>query len=483
MSVPKLSVRILWWATEALLLAGVVAASAWFARPSEWHPAGLVALILVVAIVGEWFTVETTHAHLSASLGAMVLAMGLLGPAPAAAVGIGAAAAHSARARKPPLVWLNNLATYAIAPYAAGWLIRVLVAQLATGHRSGADQSIVIGLVSLAGVGLLLVINFAVFALYQRVDKGRRLLPMVRELFVPMLPGDLAPGLIAIALMLCYRAVGLLVLVAAVPVLLIFRQLTVSLVRSEQRGEKLQARTMQLASIQMAIPVMLMDALGLRDPDALRHAAAVASYSKALAMELGSSEEEQEIVHLTGLLHDIGKFTWSDRLLHPDELTDEDWETIRRHPQDGFDMVGKLDGFGPVAEGILHHHERIDGRGYPAGLIGGEIPVGSRIVAVCSTYDTMRDTLGPRMSPQDAMAELRTIAGTQLDGDLVERFITLLERNGSTFGRDADYTEELALDKRVARMAEPRSQGGASGSSLAHAAGPGGRSGGVLSTR
>lgn len=202
---------------------------------------------------------------------------------------------------------------------------------------------------------------------------------------------------------------------------------------------------------------MFMEGLGLRDPTSLRHAAAVASYAKAMAIELGCDDDEQEVIHLTGLLHDIGKFTWSDRLLHPEQLTDEDWALIRRHPQDGAAMVGKLDGFGPVAEGILYHHERMDGGGYPAALIGKEIPMASRIVAICSTYDTMttRDTYGPPMSPEEAMGELRSVSGQQLDGELVETFVALLEREGPTFGQDADYKTELDFERRVRKMAEP----------------------------
>ena len=86
------------------------------------------------------------------------------------------------------------------------------------------------------------------------------------------------------------------------------------------------------------------------------------------------SEHEQDLASTAGLLHDIGKFALPDRILHADDLPDEDWARVRRHPQDGATLVGRLDGYGPVADAILYHHERVDGSGYPAGLIGREIP-------------------------------------------------------------------------------------------------------------
>ena len=86
---------------------------------------------------------------------------------------------------------------------------------------------------------------------------------------------------------------------------------------------------------------------------------------------------------------DAGKFALPDSILHAEILSDQDWAVIRRHPQDGATLVGRLDGYGPVADAILYHHEHVDGSGYPAGLIGNEIPLPSRIIAVCSPYDTL----------------------------------------------------------------------------------------------
>ena len=115
--------------------------------------------------------------------------------------------------------------------------------------------------------------------------------------------------------------------------------------------------------------------LDLRDQMTARHSAAVARYSRAIAQRAGFSRREEELVHIAALLHDIGKFILPDRILKANvPLTDEDWMLIRRHPQQGARVVSSLDGYGPVAEIILAHHERIDGKGYPRGLDGDDIP-------------------------------------------------------------------------------------------------------------
>jgi len=175
--------------------------------------------------------------------------------------------------------------------------------------------------------------------------------------------------------------------------------------------------------------------------------------------ELGSSEADQEVIHTAGLLHEIGKFTWPDRVLHAEVPREEDVAIINSHPQEGALLVGALDGYGPVADAILYHHERVDGRGYPAGLIGKEIPLASRILAICSAYDSMtaRASYRSTMSGQEAMTELREGAKNgQFDGELVESFIGLLEREGPTFAEDADFETELEFERRSRAMAEPR---------------------------
>jgi putative nucleotidyltransferase with HDIG domain len=449
----------LFWAAEILLLAGAVGGAAMLSNAAEWQPPLLVGLLLVLTLGAQWFTVTTRSGVLSASLVALVLTMSLLGPAPAVAFGISAMVVTSSLRRLSPALWLNNLSTFAVFPFAGALMVRALAGDVHNPSDLHVTRSVTFGLVVFAAFAVTVALNFIMVALDVRLDEGRSLMRQVRELFLPMLPGQVATGALATILAVAYANLGLPVLFGSVVVLLIFQQLTVALLRSEDRADQVEARSVQLASLQFGVLATLMDALALRDRTTARHAAAVARYAKALAVETGCEEAEQELTHTAGLLHDIGKFTWSDRVLHPKQLTDEDMAVIHRHPQDGATLVGKLDGYGPVAEAILYHHERVDGGGYPAGLIGNEIPLASRIVAICSTYDRMTasETYRSPMTPQEAMAELRKVAGGQLDAELVENFIALLEREGPAFAQreDSDFETELAFDQRVHKMAQP----------------------------
>ena len=117
--------------------------------------------------------------------------------------------------------------------------------------------------------------------------------------------------MLAALLAVAYTNLGMLVLLCAVLVLGIFHYLIGALLRSEERAEKLEARSIHLANMQLGILSMLLDALALRDAETSRHATAVARYARALAIDLECDEEEREVVQTAALLHDIGKFTWS----------------------------------------------------------------------------------------------------------------------------------------------------------------------------
>jgi putative nucleotidyltransferase with HDIG domain len=451
--------RRAFWAAELLLLAATVMATIELAHTGEWRPISLVVLLLALAFMGQWFSVEIRGGQLNPFLIAIVLAMGLLGPVPAAVCGVAPMILKSAVRRLSPAGWLNNLSTYAVVPFAGGLIVRTLVHAIPALANPDLAQSITFGLILFAVFLLATALSCILFALDGSTKDEVPLRRELREL-LPLLPGEFAAGALATILALAYRGVGPSALFAGIVVLLIFQRLTVALLRSEDRAEQLFARSRQLVGLQLGVLRTLVRALGMRDQRTARHAAAVALYAKTLAVELGCSTEQQDMIHTAGLLHDIGKFTWPDRILHADVIQDEDLETIKSHPQEGAILVGTLDGYGEVADAILYHHERIDGRGYPAGLIGTEIPLGSRILAVCSNYDTITasDSYRSPMAPDEAMAELRGAARNgQLDSELVEAFITVLEREGATFAQESDFETELEFERRVRKLAEPGS--------------------------
>jgi putative nucleotidyltransferase with HDIG domain len=205
-----------------------------------------------------------------------------------------------------------------------------------------------------------------------------------------------------------------------------------------------------------------MRALDIRDGRAARHAAAVARFARDIAEEVGMSEQDCELAHTAGLLHDIGHFALSDRVAERGRpLTEDDWTAIQRHPELGAEILQDLGGYGPVAEIILAHHERIDGRGYPKQVPGDRIPTIAKIVAVAEVYDTLTasDTYRTPMSSFEAMNELRRVAGSQLESRYVEALVALLGGEGVEYRHAdaADFDRELDMERRIREAgARPR---------------------------
>jgi putative nucleotidyltransferase with HDIG domain len=312
-----------------------------------------------------------------------------------------------------------------------------------------------------------LALNFLIIAAQIRYKEGTGLIELVRKLVIPVMSSELFAALLAVGVTYLYIHVGLAAIILFGVVLFTFQRLLGQLLLSEQRAEELErrgkqltARTKQLATLQVGVLSALLRTLDLRDRMTARHSAAVARYAREIAIAAGYSKEEQELVHTAGLLHDIGKFIFPDRILKGDtKLNDDDWKIIKMHPYQGARVVAQMEGYGPVSEIILAHHERIDGKGYPRGLPGPEIPALSRMISVADTYDVMtaRDSYRTPISSFEAIQELRRVSGTQLDAEFVELFIRILAGKDVRFrhGEDADFDAELGLDKKVSEYALP----------------------------
>ena len=235
-----------------------------------------------------------------------------------------------------------------------------------------------------------IVLNFLLIAGSTRVATASHA-RQARVAFLPLLPSHFATGMIAAGVALTYAQLGI---GAARPA----GRRAVSCSSSSCARVRLdRARRAAPAAHARSSPRCRSGCSATRAADAVaarpmtaRHSAAVARYAREMARELGLCVREQDLIHTAGLLHDIGKFIFPDSILFADrKLTDDDCEIIRRHPEQGAKLVRRIEGYGPVAEIILAHHERIDGRGYPRGLSGDEIPLGSRIISIADTYDVM----------------------------------------------------------------------------------------------
>lgn len=161
---------------------------------------------------------------------------------------------------------------------------------------------------------------------------------------------------------------------------------------------------------------------------------AVVTHAVALAEEIGLSAKEQHHIRLGCLLHDIGNLGISDKVLNKrGPLTEEEWNTIKSHPSLGYSVVQKSPYLKAMIPGILYHHERWDGTGYPDGLRGDQIPMIARIISVVDAYHAMISDrrYRPALEVSQAIEELRRNAGTQFDPNIVEAFIRVLERENN----------------------------------------------------
>ncbi|MEA2180932.1 MAG: hypothetical protein QOF69_117 [Solirubrobacteraceae bacterium] len=214
-------------------------------------------------------------------------------------------------------------------------------------------------------------------------------------------------------------------------------------------------RTGQYASLSWGVLSALVRSLDRRDSRTGRHSAAVAAFARDIALECAMGTRDTELAHTAGLLHDIGRLALCDRVMERDgTLTEDDWEAIYLHPALGADLLKDLGVYGPVAQIVRAHHERVDGRGYPDRLKGDEIPQIARIIAVAEVYDTLtaQDTYRDRMTSFQAINELRRVAGRQLDGRYVEALASLLAGRNLEYRHadSADFDSELTMQSRIA---------------------------------
>jgi len=170
--------------------------------------------------------------------------------------------------------------------------------------------------------------------------------------------------------------------------------------------------------------------LDLKDLNTGVHSTRLAEWGLRVGQELGLEENVLQNLEVAALLHDIGKIGIPDSILRkPAKLDAEEYALMKRHPEYGWLVLRLLPGFEHAALDILHHHESIDGKGYPAGLKGREIPIVSRIVCVIDAFDAMVSSRPYRqgMPFEEAVRRLILASGTQFDSEVVQSFLPIAE--------------------------------------------------------
>ena len=184
----------------------------------------------------------------------------------------------------------------------------------------------------------------------------------------------------------------------------------------------------QIAALRSSLICAFNQLLDLKDLNTGVHSTRLAEWALHVAGELGLDQSYLGDIEVAALLHDIGKIGISDAILNkPAKLTAEEYDLMKKHPEYGWAVLRQVPGMERASLIILHHHESYDGKGYPGGLKGEEIPIGSRIVSVIDAFDAMVSSRPYRQGLPFEEAERRLLqaSGTQFDAGVVERFLPL----------------------------------------------------------
>jgi len=301
---------------------------------------------------------------------------------------------------------------------------------------------------AVAGIGANYAIGPSLVATWVSIEYREPWLPLWREKYSWIFPYYLVFGLLGAALAAAYLALGIPgILAFAAPPFMMRFAFAQYVSKTEQTVMELKQKNAELQTANESILEMtrqltetydgtleaLVLALDARDHETRGHSFRVAQYVMTTARHLNVEENSQEWIDMQrgALLHDVGKIGVPDYILHkPGPLTQEEWNDMKRHPHIGHEMLRDISFLSGAAEIVHCHHERFDGKGYPRGLAGDEVPLGARVFAVADAFDAMTSDRPYRKAllPEMARDEIVRHSGTQFDPEVVQAFLLVYDQ-------------------------------------------------------
>jgi diguanylate cyclase (GGDEF)-like protein/putative nucleotidyltransferase with HDIG domain len=412
-----------------------------FGHSTDWI--GLIALVALVG-AGQALALEVDDGSISVSAVGSIAGAALFGPRAALALAVTIAAVEWSARRTPFHYVVFNAGTLALSSLAAA-------AVFTAGFGGDLGKLVYVGAGVAAGATYFAV-NMSLLSLVVAIEGHERWWAVFRERFAWLATHYLVYGFIGGVIWVGHETAGLWALaVFAVPLLLMRKTQEAYLRHTQRSAQKLRAaaETIQTQNVSLehanrllrerstAAMESLSATVDAGDAYTAGHSRRVQQLALAIGRELGLSQAELDLLGHAALFHDIGKLAIPDAiLLKPASLTDEEWELMQRHADEGARIIDRLGFLNDAVPAIRHHHERFDGTGYPDGLRGEEIPLGARIIHVADALDSMLTTRIYRAArpAADALDELRRAAGTQF----CPRCVTALERILPLEGVDED---------------------------------------------
>jgi diguanylate cyclase (GGDEF)-like protein len=356
------------------------------------------------------------HGTGTLSLGFPVVFGSLLwfGAAPGALVGVASALGGGLFPRRQSLyrLWFNAVCV-GLSAFASGWLM----AHLATIPERRLPPE---PLPLLAGALVYYLLNTALISVALALSRRESPQDLWRDLYARSAPSFLAGVVLVVVGQALYIACGPLITVLGLLCLYLVHQ---SYRTYFDQAHRLAESEQRLEQVCLAVVESMAQAIDARDSAASNPVHRAQKMAVALAERMGVTGGELQAIRVAGLTYDVGKLAVPDTILwKAGPLTPEEFERVKTHVEIGVSILEPVQFPWPVLEIVRTHHERWDGKGYPAGLKGEEIPIGGRIVAIADVFDalTSRRPYRPAMSPEEALQVIRAGSGTQFDPLLVE---------------------------------------------------------------